>query len=347
MRKTLSDLAAHVKSVIIPETDETYAIDPVFAELADEESVREGVSAYRTFLHRFCDTLITNGDLYDIKTKIPHAYENRSGTSVYYPFLKNIKDLLLNIGIQSVSKEDALVFGGEVINPKLPVSKSVACLRFLTDCGIAFGGVDLDGKKPDLSNIERMTASYPDHPAMLMGLKTMAMAEKRFGTLTNWDIFLRCDYRALGNGQTDAFSTLENTIAPLSAGMRNLILRLHRHGIAKGLNCEAEIKDFWILIKYSHKRKELWGLNKSLNNGFELSVKAANTAQYADAIQAFPPILRETIAKGYGCGRKRPEIGHCDGGCRGLRLPLDESVLEIADAIETWFDLELACIQTK
>ncbi|MDF2989457.1 MAG: hypothetical protein K0R50_4967, partial [Eubacterium sp.] len=56
-----------------------------------------------------------------------------------------------------------------------------------------------------------------------------------------------------------------------------------------------------------------------------------------------PPILQELIAKGYGCGRKR-EIGHCDGGCRGLPISLDDSVLDIRNDIETWFDQELSCL---
>jgi len=349
MRKTLGDLARHVQSIILPATGVAYAIDPVFTGFAGEEAVREGVAAFRVFLHRLCDVLIADGDLYDTRKKIAHEYENRSGTSVYYPFLNHVKKLLLNIGFHGTLTESArsITFGNNVFNPKIPVSKSVECLRFLADCGISVDGVDLTGKKPDLFNIETLTIAYPGHPAMLTGLKVMAMAEMTLGTLNNWDIFLRCDYRALMNGGNDAASIFKDTIAPLPVNIRDFVLRLHRRCLDKGLTCEAEIKDFWILVKHSYKRKELWGLNKSLNNGFQLSVKAANTDLYADAIRKFPMVLQEMIAKGYGCGRKRSEIGHCDGGCRGLRISLDDTIWDICSDIETWFDLELACLCKK
>ena len=349
MRKTLSDMAKHIKSIILPETDEAYAIDPIFMDTSSEETIREGVAAFRDFLYRLCDVLITEGDLYDNYKKIAHAYENRITISLSYPFLSNVKNLLMNIGLYGVLIENAqsLAFGNNVFSPKIPVSKSMECLRFLTDCGISIDGVDLYEKKPDLSKIETLTISYPDNTAMLTGLKVMAMAEKEFGTLINKDIFLRCDYRALGNDGIDAVSILKDTIIPLPANIKDFILRLHQRCLDKGFTCEAEIKDFWIIVKYSYKRKELWGLNTSLNNGFHISVKAKNTDKYSDVIEKFPLILQEMIAKGYGCGRKRDIIGHCDGGCRGIPISLDDSVLDISDDIETWFDQELASLQKK
>ena len=54
----------------------------------------------------------------------------------------------------------------------------------------------------------------------------------------------------------------------------------------------------------------------------------------------------ELIAKGYGCGRKR-KIGYCDGGCRGLPILLDNSVLSMRNDIVTWFDKEVSCLQKK
>lgn len=346
MRKTLGDLAEHIKSVMTPETGGAYAIHPDLTDIISEASVREGVAAFRRFLRRLYDAFIAEGHSYDLAKKTTHGYETRSGTSAYYPFLNHVKNLLLGLGLHGRLSEDAraLVMCENPFNPKISASKSLECLRFLAGCGLLFGGVDLGAKKPDLSRVEWLAVSYPEDPAMLAGLKVMAMAEKKFGTLVNWDIFLRCDYRALENGRTDAVSTLTHTIAPLPAGIRDLVMRLHRRSLDSGLDCEAEIKDFWILVKYAYKRKVLWVVNKSLNRGFELSVKAAHTDRYPDAIQTFPPVLREAIARGYGCGRKRPGIGRCDGGCRGLRLPLDESVLGLSDSIETWFDRELVCV---
>jgi hypothetical protein len=81
-----------------------------------------------------------------------------------------------------------------------------------------------------------------------------------------------------------------------------------------------------------------------MNIGYHFNVKSKKTHEYTDIIKTFSPILQELIAKGYGCGRKR-EIGHCDGGCRGLPISLDDSVLNLQDDIEIWFDQELSYLQ--
>jgi hypothetical protein len=178
---------------------------------------------------------------------------------------------------------------------------------------------------------------------MLTGLKILAIAELDHGTLVNQDVFLRCDYRALKKDETDVLSIVQDTIKPLSAEVQAFILRLHQRYLDKGLTCVVEIKGFHIYMKYCYKRKDLWGINASLNNGYHINVKPRKTHEYTDTIKTVAPILQELIAAGYGCGRKR-EIGHCDGGCRGLPISLDDSVLDMRDDIETWFDREFSCL---
>ncbi len=356
MRKTLKDMAKHLKNVITPEIPETYTINPMFKNISNEEDIREGVLAFRNFLYRFCDVLIVEGDSYDNHKKIAHAFDDRVTISVYYPFLHNVKCLLLNIGLHGVLTERAgsLIVGNNIFNMKIPISKSIQCLRFLTDCGILIDGIDLNDKKPDLSKAERITISYPDHPTMLTGLKVMATAEIEFGTNVNKfkaisycrfsDILLRCDYRVLKNDETDVISIIKDTMKPLSANVQDFILQLHQRYLDKGLKCNVEIKDLWIKIKYSYKSKEIWGINVSLNNGYQINVKAKNTHKYADTIEKFPSFIQKMIEKGYGCGIKRGISDHCNGGCQGFRFSLDDSIIDIRNDIETWIDAELSFV---
>ena len=351
MRKTLGDMARHMKTLILPETLEAYAVKPVFEELSTGENIRKGVSAFRAFLLRLCDVLMKDGDRYDNYKKIAHPYENRVTISLSYPFLNTLKYMLRNIGYYGVLTEDGemLVAGRDVLFQKDSDAKNIECLRFLTDCGIGIDGIDLGVKRQKISDMDALTFSYPDNPAMLTGLKAMAAAEIEFdaaGARDTLDYLLRCDYRVLQKEETDAAAVLKETIRHLSADVQAFVMRLHRLHIENGLKCEAIVKDFWIKIMYSRGSKEIWGVNTSLNNGFNINVKAANTDQYAGTISTFSPILQELIAKGYGCGRKR-ESGRCDGGCKGLVIPLDESVLELSGDIETWFTQELACLQKK
>lgn len=347
MRKTLKDLAKYLKS-IIPEPHEAYAVNPVLEHISSEENIREGVTAFKAFLERLYDALTVKGDLYDDHKKVAHEYENRTTLSVYYPFLHNVKTLLLNIGYfgEFSASAELLTCGSNIFNEKLSVSKTAECLRFLTDHGLCIDGIDLTEKKQSLSNLKTLNVSYPDNPAMLTGLKVMAIAETELGTLVNQDVFLRCDYRILKKDETDLVSIVKDTIKPLPASVQSFILRLHQRSLEQGLAPVVEIKGFWIYIKYSYKRKDVWGINASLNNGYHINVKAIKTHEYADNIKAFPPFLQEIIAKGYGCGRKR-EIGRCDGGCRGLLIPLDDAVLEIGEDIEAWLDQELSHRQKR
>ncbi len=348
MRKTLPDVARYLKEILVPASREAYAIHPAYANLSNEENIREGILSFRAFLVRFYEAIAAKGANYDTSTKVAHEYENRTTLSVYYPFLHHVSELLLNMGYQGIPAENAqaLACGSAVLSAKLSVAKSLECLRFLADCGICFDGIDLYDKKQNLQDIKAMTITYPDDPAMLTGLKVMAIAEIEHGTLVNQDVFLRCDYRAIKTNETDVDSIVQDTIKPLSKEVQDFILRLHRRHLDRGLTCVVEVKGFHIYIKYCYKRKDVWGVNASLNNGHHINVKPTKTHEYADAIKTFAPTLRELIAAGYGCGRKR-EIGHCDGGCRGLPIPLDDSVLEIRGDIETWLDRELSCLQRK
>jgi len=348
MRKTIKDVASYLKEIMIPGTDESYEINPEFTLALPEESIRKGVLAFRRFLVRLYDVLYDKGDAYDNIKKIPHEHENRISLSVYYPFLHNISTMLMIMGYNGIQVDNgqALACGNKIFNRKLSVPKNLECMRFLVDCGICIEGIDLNDKKQNLSDVKTIKITYPDDPMMLTGLKIMATAEIEHGTLVNQDVFLRCDYRVLKKDETDVLSIIHDTIRPLSPEVRDFILELHQRCLNKGLACVVEIKGFHIYIKYCYKRKDIWGINASLNNGYHMNVKPARTDEYSDTVKTFSPVLQELIAKGYGCGRKR-EIGRCDGGCRGLPIPLDDSVLDIKDDIRTWFDLEVSCLQKR
>lgn len=362
MGKSLKDMAKHLKNVITAEIPETYEIDPMFENISKEEDIRKGVLAFRNFLYHFCDTLIVEGDSYDNHKKNAHEFDDRVTISVYFPFLHNVKCLLLNIGFYGVLTESAqcLNVGNNIFNPKIPLSKSIECLRFLTDCGIFIDGIDLNDPKTDLSKVEKIKISYPDDPVMLTGLKVMAIAEIDLGTKADKskvnksntisycrfsDILLRCDYRVLINNRiNDVISIIKDTMKPLSANVQDFILQLHQCYLDKGLKCNVEIKDLWIKIKYSYKGKEIWGINVSLNNAYQINIKAKNTNKYADTIEKFPSFIQEMIEKGYGCGIKRGISDHCNGGCQGFRFSLDGSIIDIKNTMETWIDTELSFV---
>lgn len=343
MRKTLRDLVIYLHEIILPETNESLVSKFAFDSISNDQQINNEINAFRAFLYQLFDVLRAKADNYDTYKKVAHIYENRTTLSGYYPFLYNIKSLLLNVGVKGdlIENNKTLLCNYNIFDSRVSTSKTLEVLSFLKVCGLGIEGIDLSDIKQDLSKLDSIKFSYSKGSNMLIGLKIMALTEIKLGSLDNQDIFFRCDYNILKKGGIDVFSIVKDTVRHAPSDVQDFVLRLHKKYLDKGLKCGVEIKGYYTYIKYSYKRKDLWGINLSLNNGLHINVKAGNVQKYTDIIDSFPKVMKEIIAKGYGCGRKRVEIGHCDGGCRGMTIPLDDSVPELGKHIEKWLDTEI------
>jgi len=342
MKKTLGDAARHIINCIPPEATEVYGVNPICLDVASEETVREGIVAFRGFLIRLYSVLAANSHLYDSGKRND---EHQSAAYFDFPFIENLQRLMQSIGLNGVLGEDSIITGNEIFNSKLSNAKNMELLRFLTDCGMVINGVDFGNKRQKFSEIGSVQFFYPNNSAMLTGLKVMAIAEREFRTNRFHYILMRCDYRVLMVEQPSVTTILKELIAPLPVSVQVFVLKMHRRHIGKGFDCTVHVWGFWVKIKHSHGKKELWGVNASVNQGYKINVKADNALKYANAISDFPWAVQELIAKGHGCGRKR--FGTCDAGCEGLQIPLDNSVLKNKDGIDTWFEYELSCLRKR
>ena len=62
MQKSIKDLVVFLQKLLPSEIPETYAISPVIKKISGEANIREGITAYRDFMYRLCNCLITDGD---------------------------------------------------------------------------------------------------------------------------------------------------------------------------------------------------------------------------------------------------------------------------------------------
>jgi len=359
MEKTMGDMAKHLKQLIPANIPETYTIKPMFKNISDEEDIRNGVLAFRNFLYRFCDYLLADKSLCDEPKKGNKKFWDETTLTVEFPFLNNIRSILINIGQDGVLSEkgDSIsIDGWEKLstkrslsknpNIKIPASQIIKSMRFLTECGIDFDGIDLSMKKPDTSKIPTIRITYPDCPVMLTGWKALGIAQNELSHRDNDDILFRCDYRALKNDDTDIDSILQDFVYPLSAPLKEFVLNSHQHYLDSGMECTLEQRMMATHFIYSYKRKVLWRFSSSLYNGYRILLKTENMSEYADVIGKFPGFLQEKIAKGYGCHRKTgASHGNCQRECQGFRFPLNESLLDIGKELEIWQDSELASMQ--
>jgi hypothetical protein len=353
MQKPLRDIARHLKNIILSEIPDSYAIKPMFTSISDDESIRRGVIALRDFLYRLCDYLTINGDLYDKPKKIAHPFSDRISLLSNYPFLRNIENVLISIGNNGDLNEsgDLLSVGGVqfcAYLDKTPDIKIIECLRCLADNGFIISGIGLTEKKVHLSDIKNLEISYPDNPAILTGLKVMAKAKEEFERTDIYGIFLRCDYRLIANEEIESIRFLKDMVKPLPVENQEFILKLHQKYLDDGLQCTVSIvDDTCIRFYYLYKRNEIWSIIISPNNGYELAIRAKNTHQYTNVVKQLHPYLQEKINKGYGCDKKRDPNSYCQGGCKGYRISLTDSIHDMKKDVITWINNELMYLQMK
>ncbi len=361
MENTIGDMAKFLKQLIPVNIPESYTVKPLFKTIAEEENIRNGVLAFRNFLYRVCDGLIADETLSSVAQKGKKKFADETTLTVEYPFLSNIKSILINAGQHGILSEENNALSvndwetfslkkslNKNSRTKISVPQMLKTLRFLTECGIVFDGIDLSAKKPDLSKIEAIKITYPDEPIMLTGWKALAIAQNELSERNNDDILMRCDYRALKKEDTETAAILQDFVTPLPPTVQEFVLNLHQHCLESGMTCNVELRMFNFHFVYSYKKKPLWRFSSSLNNGYRMLIKTKNTSKYADVIKNFPDFLREKIAKGYGCDRKSGTgHGQCQKGCEGFRFALNESMLAISKDIEIWLDSELESMQKK
>jgi len=322
--KPLRDFAKHLKE-LVQDVPVDYSINAIYKGIAGEESIRNGVLAFRDFLCHFFDYIVANADLHDEPKPNANRVWGGINFTMDYPFLRDMAAVLMNIGIYGElnTSGDALVLSGDellVVLKKAKVSKAAVYLRYLSDCGIEFFGVDLDTEKPNLAKVSLLEVSYPDNPAMLIGLKMMANAQleinkKRFKAGT-WacvntidNVFLRCDYNALGEDEVEQISLINAIIKPFPAETQKLVLTLHQRLLDSGFKCEVTTGrnsaiGFYLLYAFKTKPKRVvqasWMIGITPNN-CGIKIDAKNASEYSDVIEKFPHDLLALIRNGSGC----------------------------------------------
>ena len=353
MHKPISEMSAYMQNLLPPAIPQSFEIDPLFLVDVTQEDIYTGIPAYKNFLHHLYDHLIAKGDPFDKPKRESHNTNINSS----YPFILHLAMLLMNIGLHgkfSNDKSALLVDGIDVLTApnnisfqKIPDKRKIECLRFLTDCGLRFDGLDISGKKPEAHG--PIIVTYPTNPAMLAGLKAMAFAQENIGSKYIGEILLRCDWRALalnnenrlnGTRPSDILPVLNDLTHTLPAHVQEFILNLHNDYMSHGYKCDTYISTD-TRFEYFCKSKELWRFNLTLNNGHFITIKAQNTHKYPNIVSKLPDRLQASIEKGYGCGKKMGITDSCDSGCRGYRVPLDDSFMKISDVVKFWLEKEV------
>jgi len=348
--KPISEVAIFMKNLIPTNIPKVYALNPVLDNIASEESIRTGVIAFRDFLYLFFDRLVLDGHLY---AKPP----NKPSSMTDYPFLDGTANLLVEMGYHGTLAESGHSLLVTQISShtasKITGSNMITCLRFLTLCGFVFSNIDLDSKTIKILEMLPLEVSYPNNPIMITGLKALSVANMELRTTKRyWNDhnLLLCDYRTMKAEFTETHEILKDYLHPLPKKVQEFALNLHQRYTNMGMTCSIRILGDinFAYADISKSRKTLsptdiyavsvWQISISMKNGYCIFVRPKKANKYAEIIEKFPLTLQEKIATGYGCDRKKGES--CQGGCQGISIPLDISIIDIAKDIEMWIDSE-------
>ena len=362
MHKPISEMAAYMQNLLPPIVPQTFEIDPMSLADVTEADIYKGVPAFKDFLHRVYDHLIAEASVFDK----PKRESHNTNISSSYPFILHLAVIMMNMGLHGKlsDKKDALLINGvetltasnHISYQKIPDKRKAECLRFLADCGLRFDGLDISGKKLEMippGSHGAIVITYPTNPAMLAAMKVMASAQHNIGSKYINEILLRCDWRALacnkdnkakGANPSDILPILKDLTHTLPADVQDFILNLHTDYMSHGYKCDTYIGTD-TRFEYFCRSKELWRFNHTLGGGHFITIKAQNTDKYLDIVGKLPSRLQASIAKGYGCGKKMGITDSCDSGCRGYRVPLNDSFLEISDIVKAWIEREVEIIK--
>jgi len=206
---TLGDISRHLKNLLPVEMPVSYPINSMFTNIETEENIRNGMIGLLDFMRLFYSLLAENNEQYD-KPKSQSRLGKTPSIAVDFPFIYHAKSILLNIGYHSRLSDNVLSFSGiKTLNPiiccegmeattKISIPKLIGCISFLNDCGMYFEGIDFETPNPCIADNNLIEVTYPDNPDVLVGLKIMAIAQRDLPWKTKDEVFLRCDYRALG-----------------------------------------------------------------------------------------------------------------------------------------------------
>ncbi len=363
--QSVGEIAQFIKNLVPVSIPADYALRPCFDHVAAEADIRDGVVSYRDFLLRFFDRLMYDGqDYFSVPSKPRSAGD--------YPFLLTIADLLSDIGYYGIQDGDALrinqlpsfvaipVKSKSTGKPKNSSSKLLLCMRFLALCGFAFIGIDVTMNRLPTAELPPISVTYPKAPLLLIGLKALSIADrdlriKRYKNDNNRDNLLRCDYHLLKAEGSDNIEIVKNFVHPLPEHVSEFALELHQRHVDLGMTCTAIMSPFEAHIAYAQRKntgqnlssrdvykRRMWEFSLSTRHGYCLVVRPKKADTYGDLIETFPPALRERIIRGYGCDRTLRDEP-CQVGCQGIRLALDDSILERSHYINKWLAKEYAC----
>ncbi len=342
--RTLGEMVQIIK-LQIPNSFESKDILPDFGFLGDYHLINKGVQTFSSFMKLLYQKIQDDESLSGQIKKGKNVHNDEITLTVEFPFLNNIRSMLLNLGQNGKQEEGCLLLSDfDQLNTKQSFNKNSTTkisnsqmrtvLLFLKELGLVFEGLNLEDKRLCVEGVKSIRVSYSGGSNLFIGLIALAKAENELATRTDNYNLMRCNYSIL------LYEVDLNQKFELATSGFDSEIKIWLSDFKDYLESERMIFSYANRLLGTHfvfgrKKDNYLRFSLSLNRGWRLVIKLKHVSKYQAIFEHFPESLRAQLKAGYLCDRKKVGADKkCRGGCEGYSFPLDSSTIAIGDYLK-------------
>ncbi len=287
----------------IPERPADFAVERVFLGRLTQDEFCGGLRALHDAMHSLHEDARENFEDYGFyagqaqELRVNHPVTPNEGKA--HKSFRRVADALEAMAVLGALRGDELVVGGDDLREK-KIVKLPLVLELLRNNGFSFEGLADNG---DLPQGARVHVAFPDNRAVMHVLKAYA-------DVTAVDIgkaILHAEWRVFRESAPFAYD-ISDMLRGLTGFDRTCVQACDALFLARGYAREVEKSD-GVELDYRHKKDRARLVHiKRERDDLRVRLKLAHIADYADALDACSPGVREAVLRGPACGHH---------GCKG------------------------------
>jgi len=322
MKKDLSDVCDYLKDLVIPHIPKDFIIAKSFTHGLSNDELKQGISAFKSFLYALYANITTNKDMIDVQKS--KKYDPESGEdSIHkcFPIINDIAIVLSTLGthgrLETEPNIHLVVNGGDLLTPlsstkppamnKISNKRKLEVFNYLSDMGFYFEDLNLS-EAIDFSKIGTFYVTYENDNFVILGLKLIALAKENIkaGFQKFMTTFMRGDFYSLANPMPKKHMANASEFANAQpAEIRDWITNLEKLLI----NNKCKISSFFLsntngdgsFAYVSPKGKTICRISMGIC-GSKISIHSHHISNENTILAELPENMMNVIKNSNGCG---------------------------------------------
>lgn len=338
-KKDLADVCHYLKGTVIPHTPDDFIIGEPFRHGLTDDEIKEGISAFRSFLYKLYDALAASKDAFDIKTGSKYDPDNGvDSIHKHFPIISDLAVILFSFGIQgrleTEPRRELVLSGDDLLIPLPPKSekyysiskmtgkRKLEVFNFLSDMGFYFEDTNFS-EEVDFIKTGTFYVRYEENNFLPVGLKLIAEAQKNIKSdyYKFTTAFMRGDFYPLANTVPKSHVVnIHEFVGSQGSEIRDWILSMDKLLTDGGCKTIGDIGNFAANGSFAYiSRKDKRTICKiDLRiSGCEVRPQGNHLANPDNILIELPEIMLDSMKSGKVCGicaENDPNFIHCKHG---------------------------------